>query len=112
MYYSKKEKEKKKERSKRCAATLLFPSLSALTCQKKHDSSHTLPPLIQPLPCRQSATLPCRGKVTLFPSCAMHDGTRQWGLSLRLPIKTRGGKTSKEEKREDENRIEKGAGIV
>jgi hypothetical protein len=28
----------------------------------------------------------------------MHDGTRQWGLSLRLPIKTRGGKTFEKEK--------------
>jgi hypothetical protein len=25
----------------------------------------------------------------------MHDGTRQWGLSLRLPIKTRGEETKK-----------------
>jgi len=46
------------------------------------------------MPCKQPATLPCRGKVTLFPSCAMHDGTRQWGLSLRLPIKTRGVETN------------------
>jgi len=64
-----------------------FPTLSLHpTCPQNPDIAipFTLPPLIQPMPCRQPATLPCRGKVASFPSCVLMEQGRGDSLSAWL----------------------------
>jgi len=93
-------KEQGKKRLLCSPATPLFPSLSALTCQEKHDSSHTLPPLnatMYTLTChhikREKKAIPCSGwggcaeATPYHPSVALYlDETGQGGLSLFLLI--------------------------